>query len=109
AFSPDCRRVITGGASFDVTTRVWDVATGQPLCPLLDHAGEYKHQSTRETEVVHTAFLDGGKAVTVTRAQVRIWDLSADSKPAEDWVRITQFVAGKVDRFGAELPTSSDR
>jgi hypothetical protein len=29
--------------------------------------------------------------------------------PAEDWVRLTQFLAGEMDRFGAHKPLSFER
>src|SRR5205085_6747732 len=38
AFAPDNRRVLTG--SHDMTARLWDVQTGEQLCPALHHAAE---------------------------------------------------------------------
>ena len=37
AFAPDNRRVLTG--SHDMTARLWDVETGEQLCPALHQAG----------------------------------------------------------------------
>ena len=38
-----------------------------------------------------------------------MWDVSTDERPAEDWVRLTQFFAGEMDRFGAHTPMSPER
>jgi hypothetical protein len=53
---------------------------------------------------------DGRRLVTACLdGTARIWDVSTDPRPAEDWVRLTQFFAGKMDRFGAHTPMSPEK
>jgi WD40 repeat protein/serine/threonine protein kinase len=91
-FSPDGRRVVTATGA---AARVWDAASGQPVGPWLQHRGS----------VVHAGFSpDGRRMVTASGDNdrtVRLWDVSLDARPAEDWVRLTRFLAGDTDRFGA--------
>jgi WD40 repeat protein len=64
AFSRDGTRVVT--ASADHTARVWDVASGEPLCPPLVHRG-----------AVMSAALspDGARVVTASWDHTaRVWD-----------------------------------
>jgi dipeptidyl aminopeptidase/acylaminoacyl peptidase len=100
AFSPDGRRVVTASGGFGEPgeARVWDAATGQPLGPPLRH----------QSGVKHAAFSpDGRRVVTASWDNpARVWDVSTDDHPAEDWVRLTQFFAGEMDRFGARTPIS---
>jgi WD40 repeat protein/serine/threonine protein kinase len=64
AFSPDSSRVATAGR--DRTARVWDLETGQPVTPPLQHGGP----------VNRVAFSpDGGRLVTASDDQTaRLWD-----------------------------------
>jgi hypothetical protein len=99
AFSKDGGRIVT--ASRDQTARVWDAATGQPACPPLQH----------RAKVNHAAFsLDGRHVVTASADKTaRVWHVSMDERPAEDWLRLTQFIAGEMDRFGAHTPMTPEK
>jgi WD40 repeat protein/serine/threonine protein kinase/tetratricopeptide (TPR) repeat protein len=73
-FSPDGRWVVT--ACSDKTARVWNVATGGPVCPPLNHQGE----------VLLAAFSpDGRRVVTVSgdlkkTGAARVWE-AATGRP----------------------------
>ncbi|HEX7837219.1 MAG TPA: hypothetical protein VF469_07130, partial [Kofleriaceae bacterium] len=67
AFSPDGRRVAT--ASWDETARVWDVASGQPVTPLLAHQGGVR-------AVVFSP--DGRRVATASWDHTaRVWDAAS--------------------------------
>ena len=68
SFSPDGNRLLTG--SLDQTARVWDVRTGEPLTPPIEHAVDVG-------DVDVFAFSpDGSRVVTAgQKATALIWDL----------------------------------
>lgn len=97
-FSRDSRRIVTCG--YDGAMRVWDAATGQPISPPL------RHSSSMSLAV----FSPDGRAVLTTGGSgTRVWNVSGDERPAADWVRLTQFFAGELDRFGGHTPLSPSR
>jgi hypothetical protein len=61
--------------------------------------------------VTHAAFSpDDCRVVTASRdGTALVWDVSTDERPAKDWVRLTQFFAGAMDRFGAHTSLSPEK
>jgi WD40 repeat protein len=73
-FSPDGRRLLTWTMD-DVTARVWDVESGQPVCGPLQHTAEVKSAEFSP---------DGSKIVTASDDRTaRLWDAST-GKPLSD-------------------------
>ncbi|MCI0461473.1 MAG: protein kinase [Gemmataceae bacterium] len=87
-FSPDGRLVLT--ASHDATARVWDAATGEPVTPPLP----------QNVRLDVAAFRPDGRQLVTTVSLIRLWDLSAEERPLEDLVRLSQLLSGR--RFDAE-------
>src|SRR5262249_26212773 len=86
-FSPDGRRVVTGGGG-DYTARVWDAATGESLGPPLTHRGW----------VMHIAFSTDGRRLTTASHDrtARSWHWPApDPRPLEDLVLLAQVLSTK--------------
>jgi WD40 repeat protein len=67
SFSPDGRYVVT--ASADTTALVWDVTTGQPITPPMQHGHEVSHASFSP---------DGRRVVTASwNGTGRVWDATS--------------------------------
>jgi hypothetical protein len=95
SFSPDGRRVAT--ASSDYTARVWDGQTGDPVTSPLKH-------SLFVSEALFSP--DGRRLFTQGASEVRVWDLSPDSRPAEDIVLGSQVLAcRRLDAHGGLVPS----
>jgi WD40 repeat protein len=70
SFSPDGKRIVSTGSAFDMTARVWDVATGKELVKFQGHG-----QPGEEFPVWHAAFSPDGKRVVSTgNGKTIIWD-----------------------------------
>ncbi len=93
AFSPDGRTILTG--SSDKTARLWNVATGQPLSPPLQHTNP----------VVAVAFSLDGKTILTQGEPVPVWDPNA-GKFAET-VSETRATLGRHDRPVAGNPAAA--
>jgi WD domain, G-beta repeat len=80
------------GANF--TARLWDVTSGQPVSPPLHHGFTVRRAAVSpDGRRVVTAGLDG---------TARLWDVSADPRPAADVVRQVQLLSGhRIDDTGA--------
>jgi WD40 repeat protein len=65
AFSPDGKRIVSGGYWSDNTVRVWDIETGKELCKYEGHTGP----------VCSVAFFPDGKRIASASVDgtARIW------------------------------------
>jgi WD40 repeat protein/tetratricopeptide (TPR) repeat protein/predicted Ser/Thr protein kinase len=82
AFSPDGRRMIT--ASGNSTSQVWDLSTGRPVTPPLQHTGWVK------TAVFSR---DGRRVVTAAGKEARVWD-AAMGKPITEPLSHDNYILG---------------
>jgi hypothetical protein len=85
-------------ASDDKTVRVWDLA-GLPITPRLDLGGE-------PTDVAFSP--DGRRVMGVTVDGIRIWELPADDRPADDLIRLAELhAAHRIDDSGGLVPLTA--
>jgi WD40 repeat protein/tetratricopeptide (TPR) repeat protein len=94
AFSANGRWIATGGS--DGGARVWQVATGLPLTPILRHSGAV--DSIRFGTEDHFLNIIADKGAWV-------WDLSADTRSVEQLDQLSAFLgARELDASGALVP-----
>ena len=84
AFSGDGRRLVTVAENH--TLRVWDVATGLPVSPLLAHA----------EPITQVSLSADGRRLAVRSKTGAVWDLSPDTRPADDLIRLTRLLSGQM-------------
>jgi hypothetical protein len=71
--------------------RVEAEATGQPITPPIPH----------RAQVLDAAFSADGRSILAALGSTpQVWDISPADRSPDDWVRLTQFICGKMDRFG---------
>ncbi|MEZ6121098.1 MAG: hypothetical protein R3C28_31650 [Pirellulaceae bacterium] len=72
AFSPDGRRIITGGGSSHESVKIWDVATAQELMTLSTPEGNYS--------IRHVEFSSDGTSIYAAggRNTLNAWNLPRD-------------------------------
>jgi WD40 repeat protein len=98
AYSPDGCRVLTDSGF----PQVWDAATGQPVTPPLQH---------QDGGAMHAAFSPDGREVRTISAggMARVWDLTPDTRPLDDWLAMTQLWSGfRIDATGALVQLSAE-
>jgi WD40 repeat protein/tRNA A-37 threonylcarbamoyl transferase component Bud32 len=97
-FSPEGECVLTFCEGHSV--RVWDAATGQPLAPAWRHHGS----------ILRGAFSPDGQAVlSVSPTGCRLWRLSAEDRPVEDFTSLAQLlVQARIDPTGGLVPLKPD-
>lgn len=103
AFSPDGRQfVLTEYLRPPLSvTRLWDAEAGLPVGPPLEHGAA----------VASVAFNSDGTRLATARMDGRafVWDVAADTRPAEDLSLLAQLLAGhRIDATGALVPLSRD-
>jgi WD40 repeat protein len=90
AFSPDGRRLLTGGPARPV--QVWDADARRPLLDLAEPDFQHRH--------LVAAHPDGRRLLTATRGTVRFWDATvepADARRAAAAARLTDWHADRAD------------
>jgi WD40 repeat protein/serine/threonine protein kinase len=107
-FSGTGRWVAT--ASDDGKARVWDVASGEPLTPWLRHgpaiSAGHSFGPIGRTDVPRAVLSADGRAlVLLGRESARRYDLSLDSRPTEDLVKLAELLSGQAtDGSGGATP-----
>ena len=107
AFSPNGRLLATGSGEGNVGTageaRVWDVATGDAVSPVMWHGNR----------VVALEFsTDGRSLLTASRGDnaARIWSIAPSSQPRNELGRLVARTAGsQVDATGSLRPAPTER
>jgi WD40 repeat protein/serine/threonine protein kinase len=96
-FSRDGSRVVT--ASNDKTARVWDVGTGEPVTPPLEHAGS----------VFHATFSpDGSRVITgCDDGTAQIWDATTGERIGEPLKHARRVQWAEFSRDGRRIVTAS--
>lgn len=100
-FSPDGTRALT--ASDDMTARVWDATTGEPVTPPMEHTGHELGAATFSP--------DGTRILTASQDEAaRVWDVSPIDWPAKDLVATGQVLSAHyVDDTGSLALMPLDR
>jgi tetratricopeptide (TPR) repeat protein len=111
-FSRDGRRVITvrtmGAPDRGSELRVWDAATGQPLVlPLRTQEDGF----ALGREGVRAGFSRNGDRVVLREHDTAtVYDLTADPRPVEDLLRLSQVLGGRrVSAAGSIHPLEAER
>ena len=99
-FSPDGTRIVT--VSWDLTARVWDAQTGQPVTEPMKHG----------SSVVSAQFSpDGKRIVTADYKTARVWDMEPTQARCPDWLLpLSEVISGQVlNKQGVLEPTRLNR
>jgi WD40 repeat protein/ribosomal protein S27E len=85
----------------DGMARVWDVATGEPLMPPLDHRGRVRFAAFSP---------DATRIATVSYDHTAaLWQVAADNRPVEDLRQFAQLLSGhRLDEAGGFVPLAAD-
>ncbi|MCI0743225.1 MAG: protein kinase [Gemmataceae bacterium] len=81
-FSSDGRLVVL--TSQPVGVRIWDAATGDPVTPNLGHPGAVKSVAFSP---------DDRLLLTASDRAARVWQLTADGRDADDWLKLAQLLS----------------
>ncbi len=98
AFAPNGRYIATAcrnSRTHRGAAQVWDLRSGQPITPPLEMDGE----------VYHAAFTEDGRALRASssREDLRVWDLSSDTRRIDQLIALTQCLSGRKIEGGGIL------